>query len=501
MLLWQNTHVSDTVIVELYPLDVRIEAVRGTALEDILAEYGVEFPCGGSDMCGGCRIRVLEGNLPAGIPDRCVFTEEELEQGWRLACSARANSSLRLEVGQWVAPVLVDTSPLEGQGRTGLGIAVDVGTTTIAAQMLDLATGRVLGVRTSLNPQCAHGADVMSRVLFALSDGRLTPMIRLAIGDMVTDMAGERSSELVEITLAGNTVMHHLFAGVDVEPLSHAPFVPHVTGEQLFSPPQLDWSLPPPCRVRFLPCIGGFVGSDILAGILATGIAAGENLCALIDLGTNGEIVLARRGRILCASTAAGPAFEGASIRMGMRAASGAISHVFLEDDKLECHVIGNAPARGICGSGLVDAVAAGLDLRMILPSGRLADGTHEFPLTGPVVITQSDVRELQLAKAAIAAGMRLLLRRWGANHDQIAAVHLAGAFGNYVRLESAVRTGLLEIAPCRITPGGNTALRGAKMALLSPDQPFPGPIEHVPLASEPEFQETFIECIAFPDM
>lgn len=499
--MWQNTRVSHTVVVELFPLDVRLEVQRGTALADILAEYGVEFPCGGSDMCGGCRIRVVDGTLPAGIPDRVVFTEDELAQGWRLACCARADSSLKLEVGQWITPVLADSAPLEGKGRAGLGIAVDVGTTTIAAQMLDLASGQVLGLRTALNPQCAHGADVMGRVLFALSDPRLTPLIRSTVGAMAVDLAGERSSELREIVLAGNTVMHHLFSGLDVLPLSHAPFVPDRMDEQIFTPAQLDWSLPPSCRIRFLPCIGGFVGSDILAGILATGIAAGETLSALIDLGTNGEIVLANGHRILCASTAAGPAFEGASIRMGMRAASGAVSHVILQDGRLECHVIGNSPARGICGSGLVDAVAAGLDLRAILPNGRLADGAQEFPLTGSVVITQADIRELQLAKAAIAAGMRLLLRRWGACRNQIALVHLAGAFGNYVRLESAVRTGLLEIAPCRITSAGNTALRGVKMALLSPDLPFPGPIEHVPLASEPGFQETFIECIAFPDM
>lgn len=493
--------MSDTVPIKLIPLGTRIEVARGSALADVLADYGMEFPCGGSDLCGGCRVRVLEGALPARIEDKCVFTEEELAQGWRLACRARAETPLTLEVGQWTTPVLADFTRLEGARRVGLGIAVDLGTTTIAAQLLDLASGEVLALRTALNPQCAHGADVMSRVLFALTDRSLTELIRKTVGGMVTELAHGRSPEISEIVLVGNTVMHHLFSGIDVEPLSHAPFVPKDQSEQHFMPKQLGWPLPPSCRIRFLRCLGGFVGSDILAGIVAVNFAAGADLHALIDLGTNGEIVLGNRDRILCASTAAGPAFEAASIRMGMRAASGAISRVFLRDAVLECHVIGNAPPRGICGSGLVDAVATGLDMGAVLPSGQLANGAREFPIDGPVTLAQADIRELQLAKAAIASGMRLLLERWGAAHDDIEVVHISGAFGNYVRIESAVRTGLLEIAPCRIEAAGNTALRGAKMVLLSPDLDFPGPIEHIPLASEPGFQDTFVACLQFPEM
>jgi uncharacterized 2Fe-2S/4Fe-4S cluster protein (DUF4445 family) len=365
--------------------------------------------------------------------------------------------------------------------------------------MLDLASGEILAVCTGLNPQCSHGADVMSRVLFALSNPGLTPLIRTAIGGMVAQLAGNRSAEVNEIVLVGNTVMHHLFAGIDVEPLSHAPFVPGDAHEQVFLPEQLRWNLQHACRIRFLPCLGGFVGSDVLAGIVAANLAAGDRLRVLIDLGTNGEIVLGNRERMLCASTAAGPAFEAASIRMGMRAASGAIAHVFLRDQALECHVIGDTAPRGICGSGVVDAVAAGLELGAIMPSGQLADGAKEFPVSGPVTLAQNDIRELQLAKAAIACGLRLLLRRWGATHDDIEAVHLAGAFGNYVRMESAVRVGLLETAPCKIIAAGNTALRGAKIMLLSAGIPPLPPIEHVPLAFEPGFQDTFIDCLKFP--
>ncbi len=493
--------MSANIVIELLPLGARIELQPRSPLADILAEHGVEFPCGGADICGGCRVRVIEGNLPARIEDKCIFSDDELAQGWRLACRARPETSLKLEVGQWTTPILADSTKLAGAGREGLGVAVDLGTTTIAAQMLDLASGEVLAVRTGLNPQCAHGADVMSRVLFALSSQALTPMIRSAVGAMVSDMARDRAPELREVLLVGNTVMHHLFAGIDVEPLSHAPFVPKDGGEQRFAPEQLGWPLAPTCLIRFLPCLGGFVGSDILAGIVAVDLGKGDSLKALIDLGTNGEIVLGNQGRILCASTAAGPAFEAASIRMGMRAAGGAISHIFLRDDTLDCRVIGNAAPRGICGSGLVDAVAAGLDLGAIKPGGEFAEGKREFHLAGPVVLAQSDIRELQLAKAAIASGMRLLLRIFRSDPDDIETVHLSGAFGNYVRIESAVRTGLLETAPCRIEAAGNTALRGAKMMLLSPGLGPPGSIEHVPLAFDPSFQATFIECLPFPQM
>jgi uncharacterized 2Fe-2S/4Fe-4S cluster protein (DUF4445 family) len=318
---------------------------------------------------------------------------------------------------------------------------------------------------------------------------------------MIVGLAAGRAESLTEVVLVGNTVMHHLFAGIDVEPLSHAPFQPRDGNEKTFRSADLGWSLPPSCRIRFLPCLGGFIGSDISAGIIAVNLAGSDQLEGIIDLGTNGEVAIGSHGRILAASTAAGPAFEASSIRMGMRAAPGAISHVFVEGDALDCRVIGDAPPRGICGSGLVDAVAAGLEVKAIRPDGRLVSTEREFPLTDAVSISQADIRELQLAKAAVACGLRLLLRRLGAKLEDIKVMRLAGAFGNYVRTSTAVRIGLLEIAPCRIEAAGNTALRGAKMILLDPHLTLPDRIEHVALASEPGFQETFLECLQFPEM
>jgi uncharacterized 2Fe-2S/4Fe-4S cluster protein (DUF4445 family) len=487
------------VRIQLEPLSAVVEVPRGAALASALPALGVEFPCGGTGLCGACRVRVLEGSLSITESDRSIFSANELADGWRLACQAHAETPLVLECGQWRMDVLTDNSSLSGAGKTGLGIAIDLGTTTIAAQMIDLATGNVLGVETALNPQASSGSDVMSRIRAAIQKSDLTTMVRLALRQMIAKLAGSREEEIVEIVLVDNTVMHHLFCSLDVEPLSHAPFhSPHL-GAQTFRPHELDWPLPATCGIRFERCLGGFVGSDILAGILAAGISRGNDLLALVDLGTNGEIAIGNRDGIVCASTAAGPAFEAGSIRMGMRASTGAISRVSFSNGEIHATIIGDVEARGICGSGLVDAVAAGLKSGAILPSGRISNRTKQFPIKAPVVLYQADIRELQLAKAAIASGFRQLLKRLGASASSIQSIYLAGAFGNYVQSESAVAIGLIEAPIERIHASGNTALRGAKIMLLSAGEPALPSIEHVSLAADPGFQDEFASCIAFP--
>jgi uncharacterized 2Fe-2S/4Fe-4S cluster protein (DUF4445 family) len=286
-----------------------------------------------------------------------------------------------------------------------------------------------------------------------------------------------------------------------VAPLAAAPFEPVDRGDHSFRPPDLGWNLDGNAEVRFLPWLGSFVGSDIRAGIAAARLAESDSLVGLIDLGTNGEIVLGTRERMLCTSTAAGPAFEGGRISCGMRAATGAISAVSLSEGQLNCHVLGGTEARGICGSGLVDAIACGLQLGRIRPDGRLAGG-GPFALTKYVCLTQADIREVQLAKAAIAAGVRILLQRLGASRADVSRMHVAGAFGNYLDQESARRIGLIEIPSEVIEPAGNTALLGAKLALFDqrgPDQSAIN-IEHVPLATDPEFMEAYVDAMRFPD-
>ena len=502
--------MSDFVHIELLPLGKVLRVKRGTPLQDVLFAQGVEFPCGGRGRCKGCKIRVLSGSLPVTAEEKQKLDPEEISAGWRLACCGRAESALKIELAQWEAAILADDSVFAFTPQEGSGIAIDLGTTTIVAQLIDLETGHVLAVRAALNAQAKHGADIMSRVEFAVaSQGQRTleRMIRAQIGRLIRELLSAVSSAraVQSIVLVGNTVMHHLFCGLSLEPLSHYPFEPPSPGLQVFRADALGWKLAGNPTVRFLPCLGGFVGSDILAGVLATKLHESESLAALIDLGTNGEIVVGNRKRMVCASTAAGPAFEGARISMGMRAATGAISAVRLEEGKLHCHVLGNVAPRGICGSGLVDAVAAGLDLGRIKSTGRLADG-DSLLLAAPVCLSQWDVRELQLAKGAIAAGLNLLLQKWGGAKDELARVYLAGAFGNYINHASARRIGLLNFPAEKVQPAGNTALLGAKIALFSlreHDGAYPAilhKVQHVSLNEDERFQDTFVEEMGFPE-
>lgn len=498
------------VTIRLEPLGETFEVERGTPLRDILFSYGVEFPCGGRGRCRKCRIKVLEGTLTGTPDERQILHADELAEGWRLGCRCSANDNATLEIGQWETTILADDSEFTFTPRPGLGIAVDVGTTTLVAQLLDLETGRVLGVRTALNPQVIHGSDVMSRVEIAVSEGglgKLTRMVRDAVGALIGELAAgaEIADRIKEVVVVGNTVMHHLFCGVDPEPLSHYPFHPVDDGLKTYQASDVGWEIPSDPVVQFLPCLGGFVGSDILAGILATGLDQTPSLTGLLDLGTNGEIVLGDKDGILCASTAAGPAFEGGRISMGMRAATGAITEASVDNGSLRFHVLGNVTPRGVCGSGLVDIVAAGLDLGKIAPSGRLAGGGNEWPLLQPVTLAQRDIRELQLAKAAIAAGIRILLGRRNASPADLAKVYLAGAFGNYISRTSARRIGLLDFPRELVASAGNTALLGAKLAL------FRTPVEerhfdalrklvtHVPLAADPDFQDIYVDSMSFP--
>lgn len=486
--------------ITLSPAGRRLEVTDGSALRDVLFDAGVEFPCGGHGRCKGCGVKVLRGALPVTGDDIAAFGEEEITAGWRLACRHQVDGTLELELAQWEMPVLSDNSTLAITPRDGFGIAVDLGTTTIAVQLLDLKTGHVLAVKTALNAQARHGSDVLTRAAYALNGGQkeLQDLIRHQIGAMVAALLGEAPTRAAtRVVLVGNSMMHHLFCGLDVAPLARHPFEPLRPEAVQFSAAELGWSVE--AEVLFLPCIGGLVGSDILAGVVAAGLAECDGLSALVDLGTNGEVVVAQGGRILCTSTAAGPAFEGARIAAGMRAATGAISEVRVAGGGVACRVIGSGKARGLCGSGLVDAIAAGLELGRIEPSGRMSEA---LALAPHVALTPRDVRELQLAKAAIAAGLRLLTVRLGAKPEDIDVLHLAGAFGNSISRVSAHRIGLLRLAPERIRPAGNTALKGAKLALFADGDAWSElarRIEHVPLKDDPAFEDSFVEEMRFP--
>ena len=462
------------------------ESARDGALRDFLFEEGVEFPCGGTSLCGGCKIRVVSGDVPATAEMRDAISERELAGGWRLACRTEARGVVELEVAQWSQQILSDETAVPFEPRRGAGAVVDVGTTTVVAQRVDLGSGQVTKVVTALNDQARHGADVMTRIGHDLHHrGQLGAMIRAQVCSMLAPMG-----DLEEILLVGNTCMHHLFCDLSVESLAAVPFrSPHLGAQSL---PETVLGSP----AVFLPCPGGFVGSDLFAGLVATGLLDSAELRALLDLGTNAEIAVGNRDGVVCASTAAGPAFEGGRIRQGIRAVHGAIDRVECRDGRLHCHVIGGVSARGLCGSGLVDAVAAALDLAWIHPGGRLQNGRTDIYLSADVRLTQRDIRELQLAKGAVAAGLHLLLNDRPLRADR---VFLAGAFGNYIRAESARRIGLLPAWVTTPIAAGNTALRGARMLLLAPSRRAAilerlASVRHVELASDLRFQDLFIE-------
>ena len=471
-------------------MKLELHPSRGKTLADQLFEAGVEFPCGGDSACGGCKVRVLEGEVPVTAVMRQALSEEEIRDGWRLACCAAWASGagrVVVEVEQWSLAVLTDEAHVPIEPRAGRGAAIDLGTTTLVVQVVELGTGEVLRVETAINPQARYGADVMSRLQYELRQpGELGRIIRETLARM---LGGE---PLREVLVAGNTVMHHLFCGLDVEPLTHAPFLSPTPGGYRFA----DWELEWPGPAEFLPCLGGFVGSDLLCGIVATRLDEQARPRALFDIGTNGEVVVGSSREIVCASTAAGPAFEGGRIGAGMRAGAGAIDSVHVRGGGLDCHVIGGGAPRGVCGSGLVDAAAAGLELGWIGANGRLTTAQRRLPLAAGVALEQSDIRELQLAKGAMAAGLRMLA---GGGVEKL---NLAGAFGNYIRQASARAIGLLpENLP--IEPVGNSALRGARMLLLAPStrparlRRIRALARHVELAADPDFQYLYAEMMA----
>ena len=491
-----------TVTVRLEPLGKEIHTQKTTPLIDILHEFGVEFPCGGKGTCGKCTVRLLEGTIEPNNFHKKKLTSLNLPSDRRLACQSTCESDIVIEVGQFENIIQADETTFEFEPGDGLGVAVDLGTTTLVTQLLDLHTAKVLGVETALNPQGKYGSDLISRLEYGLSNGTadLREMIREAIGEMVGQMIEDRNEVLERVVIVGNTVMQHFFCGSDIKPLSFYPFESTDLGLKRYTSAQLGWRVP--CNeISFYPSIGSFVGSDILAGILSTGMHQREEISVLIDLGTNGEIVVGNKNQLLCASTAAGPAFEGARISMGMLATTGAISSIDIGSEGWDCRVIGNVEPEGICGSGLIDAVWVLLEGGFLGEYGEILSGAQEIPLAGPVVLTQKDIQEFQLAKAAIAAGLEILMNRLGLVYEDISSLYIAGAFGNYINLENVRGTGMLRFGTDRMHKLGNTALMGAKMLLFSDPtvtESILSLVSHVNLESEPHFQDLYVNHMRF---
>jgi uncharacterized 2Fe-2S/4Fe-4S cluster protein (DUF4445 family) len=439
-----------------------------------------------------------------------------------------------------VDDLLVDVEPGDTTDRLH-AIAFDLGTTTVVATLLDIATGTPLAVRSTLNRQQPFGADVISRISATMLDPDALERLRSlatetlqALVDEVCADAGIAPAAVYEVALAGNATMTQIALGIDPEPIGVAPFIMATRSYPDLPASDLGLIVHPRARATVFPALGAYVGGDIVAGLLATGMTRDRRLRLFIDVGTNCEIALGSAERVVCTAAPAGPAFEAAQIRCGMRAADGAIESVRIGDDALSLQVIGDVEPRGICGSGLVDAVAELYRAGLLDASGRFATAEEaaavapqlstrllalengervfvldwagaEGDLAGAVYLSQRDVRELQFAKASIATGWKLLVEELGIDERDIQQVLLAGSFGSYLSPASAVRIGLVPRLPLpRIVAAGNVAGEGAKMALLSVQERHAAhamldDVEYVELSDRPDFNDRFIDQLAFP--
>lgn len=481
--------------------NLSLEVEEGTTLlqAEIAAGMVPDAPCGGQGKCGKCRV-MLNGKEVLACQTKIGEDCEVLPASKERKHVQILNEGLFRKV---------DCRPgwLPEEVEHPLLAAVDLGSTTVVVYLMDGKDGKLLSTRSALNPQRQYGADVVMRCSYVLEHGAeaLSGCIREAIDKLLGEAAGEAGREkkdIVKVVLAGNTCMHHLFLELPVDTLVRAPYVPKVTAPVEKKASDCGIHIWKDGRLIWLPNIGGFVGADTAACMLAAEFDKREELTLMVDIGTNGEMVLGNRDGYTVCSTAAGPAFEGAKITCGMRGSDGAIDHVYLDDDgQVKFHVIGGGEPAGICGSGLLDAVYCLLRTGWIREDGYMQEPWH---FSRKVFLAQKDVRELQLAKAAIAAGVQLLCRKRGCRISDIQTLLLAGAFGNYLDPDSACGIGLLpETLREKIIPVGNAAGAGARLAVLSEEEFQRGEkmaekAEFLELAAEPDFMDVYVDEMSY---
>ena len=480
------------VRVTFLPNNIAIDLEPGCTVLEAMIRSGLhpDAPCGGRGTCGKCKVEIGGDTV--------------------LACQTRVDSDLVVHLADGGDVSILETGaggPIQADGVHDFVAAIDIGTTTLVAFLLSGKTGQLLATASAMNPQAQYGADVIARIEAAMASGE--PLLQNAIlpklQELLAELAQEAGIEQRQIKLVsvvGNTAMHHLFLGIDPKPLVTPPYMPNLRGAlEIPAAPLL--SIHPDGILRVLPNIAGFVGGDTVGCMTAVDFGHLEDLTLMIDIGTNGEMVLGNHDRRIACSTAAGPAFEGAKISMGMRGSPGAIDHVCVVDGALKWHTIGDEMPKGICGSGLLDLVACLLDLEILDESGYLEENPYTIPGTA-VTLTQKDIREVQLAKAAIRAGIELMCKHLDVQPEDIVSVLLAGAFGNYMDPRSACRIGMIPPALLdRIKPIGNAAGEGAKMCAVSAlhyetSKHLAAETEFLELASRPEFQDCFVDALEF---
>ncbi|MEM1484293.1 ASKHA domain-containing protein [Oscillospiraceae bacterium PP1C4] len=488
-------------------------------LADVLErlQISLSMPCAGNHTCGKCKVRAYGSLFPLLEEEKRLLSIEEQLGNVRLACCAIATGGCMVYV-DLPKSVLVQTEgrsvrrdDISPFGKSGWALAADIGTTTVAVYLIDLSksdTDKPPAV-SGLNAQARYGADVISRIAKCAEIGikPLQDAILYQLDGLFCDLLHKRGlpeKAVKGVVLTGNTTMLHLLSGLDPSGIAAAPFIPQSLFGVMYDARRLFACLPPATPVYLAPCISAYVGGDIVCSLLTCDLKQND---LLIDVGTNGEMALMTESGLLCCSTAAGPAFEGAGLQCGMLAADGAINVVAAVDGHIHYKAVGDAPPIGICGTGIISAVAAMLELGAIDETGLLADEYNGvFPIgDSGVVITQQDVRQIQLAKSAVAAGIDALLYHAKLEYAQVGTLYLAGGFGSCIDPESAARIGLIprELSE-RVTHAGNAAGLGACLcasseSALEDADTLSKAAQTLELSGDAYFNERYIEQMLFP--
>ena len=522
-----------SIKVTFLPDNKSVTVPIGTAIKDavMLAGIDMDFPCGGEGSCKKCRVDIVEPKFTAALACR-----EKLDRD----TTVRIPDKSHVDRKKLLATIRNHKYPLNPKVKKehpNYGLALDIGTTSVAGILFDLADGKDLAAMSEANSQSVFGADVVSRINYAISHESglidLQSKVIESVNKVIAGLCAEEKTEtenISDITVVGNTVMQHLLLRRDVTSLSDMPFEPSYQGAVDIEARKLRFDASHKSQAFIFPHIAGFVGGDAVGLILALDLHRSDNINLAIDIGTNGEIVLGSSGKLLCTSTAAGPAFEGVRIKSGLRASRGAIESLRLTDQGALFKTIDNAPAKGICGSGLIDALAEMVRLGIVDETGRFRSkeelaAVKEFPLAlldsvitldqqgafvisnsrgNEVMITQRDVRELQLAKAAISAGIQTLEKQLGISDADIERIFIAGTFGNYINKVNARIIGLIPDVPmAKVVFVGNASAEGARLALVSKQaraeiDNVVKACRFVNLSTDADFQDKFADAMGF---
>lgn len=514
-----------------------ITCAKGENLLHVLrgANVLIENPCGGVGVCGKCRVRILSGTPSAMTPEEKAFLKQkEICQGVRLACMVQVTDDLTLELpekeqGSKVLTYGYVPAFEKDVYDDGLGVAIDIGTTTAVVSLIDLHTAEELASASEVNAQKQFGLDVLTRITYLYHEGeqgishlqstivsQLNRLIEEACRTASADPANIRS-----VAVAANCTMTHMLLGVDARPLGKAPYTPVFKEAQHLKCSEIGLNICQGADLYCLPQVSAYIGSDIVAGAYVCDMIHAPGNTLFIDIGTNGEIVLASRGKLFCCSCAAGPALEGANISCGMRAAAGAVEDIRILPDRTELIVIGGGMPSGLCGSGILAALRELLKNGYIKPSGvfvkKSDDGVgaddrlvlqgvkRAFDLGSGLMIGQDDIRQVQLAKGAILSGFKALLNKAGIGMEDLDRVLIAGQFGAHLPVDSLIGTGILppEVRE-KLVYVGNSSKTGAFMALLSEKvrqgmEALAGKMEYMELAESENYESLFAACMIFP--